>query len=117
MEYKAIQDVLENKHIYIRFRFKLFDAIISSTVLYALESCPLTEKVESRLDVMQRKILRRMVGWVCNTGESWEVVGHRMKHRLQRCLGIYPIMDWSKTIVSRKLKVVSAIAIFYFKRI
>ena len=42
------------------------------------------------------------------TGESWEEIGHRMKHRLQRALDVHPIPDWSDTINMRKSKIVSS---------
>ena len=92
----------------MKLRLKLFDAIISSTVLYGLETCPLTEKVQKRLDVVQRTMFRRMVGWLCSADDTWEMAGHRMKYRLKKCLEMYPIKDWSETITDRKKKLMSS---------
>ena len=110
MKYKALQNVFEDKHIPIKLRLKLFDAAISSTVLYSLETCPLTKSLQDRLDVVKRTMLRRLVGWVSNTGDSWDVIGHRMKHRLQKRLEYHPIANWSETIHSRKVNLASGMS-------
>lgn len=109
MKYKGSQHILEDRHIPVQLRLTLFDATISSTVLCALETCPLTEKLLSRLDVVQRTIIRRMVGWIYSATESWEEIRHRMKHRVQKCSELHPILDWSETIGKRKMSLVSAI--------
>ena len=43
MEYKSYQHVLEDKHVSVVLRLKLFQSIISPTVFYSLDTCPLTE--------------------------------------------------------------------------
>ena len=70
MKYKALQRIYEDKHIPVKFRLKLFDATISSTMLYSLQTCPFTQELENRLDVVQTKMLRRLVGWVCTSDET-----------------------------------------------
>ena len=104
MKYKALQQIYEDKHIPIKLRLKLFDAAISSTVLYALETCPLTRNLEHRLDVVQRIMLRRLVGWISTSGDTWDVIGHKMKHRLENCLRMHPIANWSAQVRTRKKK-------------
>ena len=52
-------------------------------------------------------MLRRIIGWVCITDEAWDVIGKRMKMRLQRCLEKHPIADWSESILKRKEKILS----------
>ena len=47
-------------------------------------------------------MLRRIVGWIAYTDETWEEIGHRMKDRLQQSLTRYPIRDWSATLKRRK---------------
>ena len=41
-------------------------------------------------------MLRKMVGWVRYDDESWENTGHRMKHRLEVALGLFPLSAWSQ---------------------
>ena len=58
---------------------------------------------ERRLDVVQRKMLRRMVGWVSSTeDDTWRDIGRKMKLRLERCLTAYPLTDWSALVSERK---------------
>ena len=67
-----------------------------------METCPLSESLGTRLDVVQRKMLRRLVGWVSSSGDSWEDIGRRMKNRLQQCLNKSPMIDWSAVVYNRK---------------
>lgn len=52
IKYNQFRHVLEDKMVSIRVRFKLFDSIVSSTVLYSLDSCPISSKLEDRLNVV-----------------------------------------------------------------
>ena len=85
MQYNNLKHVLENKHVTLHLRLKLFQSVITSTVLYSMETCPLTENLHERLDIIQTKIMRRMIGWNFVAGDSWEMAGHKMKNRLQQC--------------------------------
>ena len=86
MKFKALQHIFQDKHIPVKLRLKLFDAAISSTVLYSLESCPITESIQSRLDVVQRTMLRRLISWISFTEVIWESIGHKTEMKLQKCL-------------------------------
>ena len=104
MKYHPLQSTFEDHHIPIKLRLKLFDAAITATVLYSLETCPLTEGLLQRLDVVQRKMLRRIIGWISASDESWEERGHRMKIRFERCMGKCPVSEWSHVVQERKFK-------------
>ena len=110
MKYHALQNIFEDKHIPICLRLKLFDAAITPTILYSLETCPLTDNLQDRLNVAQRTMLRRLVGWVCSDDDTWEERGRRMKHKMSSCLSRYPICEWSESIYERKLKCLSDVA-------
>lgn len=101
-KYHALQHVFEDKHIPIKLRLELSDAAISSTVLYSLETCPLGEKLFHRSDVVQRKMLRRIIAWISFSEERWDERSHKMKRRFERCMGIYPVSEWSEAIHVRK---------------
>ena len=64
MKYKLYQHVFENKDVSLTLRLKLFQSIITPTVCYSLDTCPLTEVLKSRVDVTQRVMFRSMIGWV-----------------------------------------------------
>ena len=38
MQYNNLKHVLENKHVTLQLRFKLFESVITSTILYSLEN-------------------------------------------------------------------------------
>ena len=48
-----------------------------------------------------------MVGWVSKIGDTWDDIGHKMKHRLRKCLESYLIADLSATANKRKEKLAS----------
>ena len=60
----------------------------------------------TRLDTVQRKMLRRMVGWARSSDDSWEALGRRMKLRLQNALEKFPIDDWSRILRDRKVSLI-----------
>ena len=107
MKHKLYQHAFENKDVSLTLRLKLFQSIITPTVCYSLDTCPLTENLKSRLDITQRVMFRRMIGWVSSTGDTWEERGRKMKIRLERALANYPIPDWSTTIHDKKINLVS----------
>ena len=69
----------------------------------------MTEYLQEKLNVVQRTMLRKMVGWVCTSEDTWEERGHKMKTRMSSCLSRYPMNEWSEDVHSRKLKCLSSI--------
>ena len=108
MKYKAFQHVFEDKQVSVKLRFKLFDSIVSSTLLYGLETVPLSQQMLNRIDITQRTMLRRIVGWVSYADDSWEERGRRMAERLCRCLDLHPVEDWSERVTQRKMKMIES---------
>ena len=80
----------------MHLRLKLFDGVVTPAVCYSLSTTPLTSTQVSRLDAAQRKMLRKLVGWVRFEAEDWETTGQRMKARLEAALSRHPIKNWSK---------------------
>ena len=76
-------------------------------MLCSLETCPLTEHLCEKLDVVQRKMMRKMIGWHFVAGDDWETGGRRMKYRLQRCTDQIGIKNWSVQVNERKHKVLA----------
>jgi hypothetical protein len=56
---------LTNTHISIKLRLRLFDAIVTPTILFGLITMPLTPSDLNQLDAIQHRMLRSLVGWVC----------------------------------------------------
>ena len=101
--------MFEDKYVSIKLRLKLFESVVSSTLLYGLETAPLTQSLLSRIDVVQRVMLRRIIGWVCYNDDTWEERGRRMAEKLRCCLLLYPVKTWSVTVNERKVKVVESL--------
>ena len=96
MKFQKQRYILINPDIPIRLRMKLFDAICSPTILFGLAVLPLTLKKREALDVLQRRMLRLIVGWKRLPGEDWAITMHRMKGRLEKADAIYPIASWQE---------------------
>jgi len=94
-KFHSLQQTLTNKNVPISLKLKLFNATVTPTILYSLTTTLLTKTQLVKLDIAQRKMLRRMVGWVISDDDTWEDAGRRMKARLEGALMRYPIPDWS----------------------
>ena len=101
-KFRELEQSLLNKDVGIKLRFRLFNATVSPTVLYALDTAPLTEALLCKLDRVQRCMLRKIVGWIWYENDSFEERGRRMKLRLQRALEIWPVKKWSLQWHERK---------------
>ena len=103
---RALQSTLTNKHINVMLRLRLFDAVVTPTLLYSLETVSMTQGQLDRLDCVQRTMLRRIVGWVCySEDDTWEQRGRRMKARLARALELQPVLAWSDCVGQRKKRI------------
>ena len=81
---------LLNQHIPLTLRFKIFDAVITPCILFGLTVFACKEADFNRIEVVQRKMLRNIIGWRRVAGETWEPTMHYMKIRLERCTGTIP---------------------------
>ena len=100
-QFNGLTPSLTKKHNNIKLRLRLFDAVITPTVMYALETAPMTQANLDKLDVTQRCMLRRMVGWICYETDSWEARGHAMKQRMEKALAQHNVQPWSQQWRSR----------------
>ncbi|CAK0910569.1 unnamed protein product, partial [Prorocentrum cordatum] len=54
-----------------------------------------------RLDVMQRRMLRRMVGWISRSDDTWEDHSRRVKLKLNAALNNCLLYGWSHVVRDR----------------
>ena len=87
-----------NQKISVRLRLKLFDAIVTPTILFGLATLPLSSLSLQKIEMVQRKMQRKIVGWVRIDNETWEETMHRMKYRVNRALQQYGVMPWKERI-------------------
>ena len=64
--------ILLNKNVSFRLRLKVIHATVFPTAMFGLASLPLTHFLH-KLDVVQRRMLRCIVGWVRILDEPWEL--------------------------------------------
>ena len=94
----------------VKSRLKLFDTIITPTVLYGLTACPLTDRQRERLDIVQRRMLRSIVGWSRSASESWADTMRHMREKVDRALRLFPVAEWSKRIAKQQHRLALHIA-------
>ncbi|CAK0857937.1 unnamed protein product [Prorocentrum cordatum] len=105
--FRSLLTSLTNRHVNVKLRLKLFNATVTPTLVYGLETCALDQKELDHLDITQRKMLRRIVGWVFDDSDSWEDAGRRMKQRLESARRLHYIADWSSVVSKRKKHLLS----------
>ena len=89
---------LMNSQVSIRLRLRLFDACVSPAVLFATSVPPLGRKDLEAAIIVQRKMLRLIVGWQRISKENWADTMRRMNARVAATLVQFPIKTWTETI-------------------
>ncbi|CAK0838458.1 unnamed protein product, partial [Prorocentrum cordatum] len=67
---------------------------------------PDSQSLGRRVDIVQRRLLRRMVGWISHSDDTWEDRGRRMELRLNAALNSYILHNWSHEIRDRKVHLI-----------
>ena len=80
MKFHEHKGTLLNRHVSLKMPLKFFDAVITPTVLYGLTTCPLTTAQLSHLDVVWRRMLRSIIGWVPVLDGDWHLAMTQMNH-------------------------------------
>ena len=62
-----------------------------------------------KIGICQRKMLRKVIGWVRYDGEQWETTMQRMKLKVENGMRQYLVKPWGGRIESMKTK--------YFQRL
>ena len=95
--------VLTNRKVSIKLRLKFFDSIISPSLLFGLVALPISQTNMDKIGICQRKMLRKVIGWVRYDGEQWETTMRRMNNRVQQDLKQLYVKAWSdRIVVARK---------------
>ena len=85
---------LTNCHIPLKQRIKYLDTVIRPSAIFGLHVLPLTCKHLQQLAVLQRRMLRSVVGWRRLETDTWEETMRRMKSRVARALELSPSEPW-----------------------
>jgi len=103
-KYHTFKPHLTDKHVDVGLRLKLFHSIVTPSALYGLSSAPLTQRPFHSLSVLQRKMLRNIVGHVRVHDDNWSDYHKRMNERIARALDRQAVPDWAEELLARKEK-------------
>ena len=102
--------ILTNKHVSLKLRLKFFNAVVTPAMLFSLHTLALTKVQLESINVLQRKMLRSIVGWVRVNGEDWSETMRRMNHRLSVVLELFPIPPWTEQLAKRQFQFAAKVA-------
>ena len=89
---------LINKHIPLKLRLKLFDAIVAPTAVCGLATSPLTAKHFSQLDCTRNEMMRKIIGWPLGAFSDWHEFGQSMKLKMETAMVVYPVSVWNDRV-------------------
>ena len=98
MKFGQYKRTLCNRNVGIHLRLKLFDIVVTPTLIFGLAVLPLSISSLQKIAILQRKMLRKIVGWVRVKDEPWEDTMRRMKHRVEYGLSKYRIKAWNERL-------------------
>ena len=110
MKFNQHRETLLNRHVSLKLRLKFFDSIISPAILFGLTTVPLSAAQLSNLDIVRRRMLRSIVGWVPVVNGDWHDAMSRMNQKLQNAYRIYPTKSWPERILRGKFRFAAKIA-------
>ena len=79
-------------------------------MLFSLHTLALTNVQWESINVLQRKMLRLIVGWVRMNGEDWSETMRRMNHRISVALELFPIPPWTEQLAKRQFQFAAKVA-------
>ena len=94
--------IFQNTSISVKLKLKYFQVYNTPCALYSLGALILGKASLERMAIVQRKMLRLIVGWNRIEGESWKTFMQRMKVKVSNTLHSYFVESWEKVILERK---------------
>ena len=89
-----LKQVLCNRKVPLRDRFKLFECTVTPCALYACGTWTTTVEVEHKLTTTRRGMIRWMVGVPRESEETWPLFMQRTTHRSEELARKYGAVDW-----------------------
>ena len=83
MRFEEHRDTLLNRHVCLRPRLKLFDSVISPTILFSLLTCPLASNQLQKLEIVRNRMLGSIVGWAPLADNVWHALMQKMSRKLE----------------------------------
>ena len=92
-----------NHDISLKLRLKLFNMCISPVALFGMGVSVLTRKILEDFAVVQRRILRSIIGWSFNSNDSYKDTMHNMKLKMQRAMQLYFVEPWGQRMLKQQI--------------
>ena len=83
MKFSEHRDTLLNRHVSLGLRLKLFDSVITPTIVFGLMTCPLTSNQLRELEVVRNRMLRSSVGWAPLVDNDWHALMQKINKKLE----------------------------------
>ena len=104
-KFRKYKHLLLNKHVSLVLLPKLFNAVVSPAMLFGLAPLPLTKGCLQKLGVVQKRMLRSIVGWVrIHDALSWPDIMAQMKRRLAIAKTLFPMEGWEDRLFRSKFR-------------
>ena len=101
--------VILNKHVSLARRLRYFDSCVTPAIQFGLCTLPMTKHKLDQLDILQRKMLRRIIGWRRVEDEPWRDTMKRMNQRMEHAEQLYTCKVWSNVFAEAQWRYVSHI--------
>ena len=108
--FRTSKQELTGKDYNIGCRLRLFQAAITTTVLYGACTWALTKKMSDELDITRRKMLRYVLRIFRKKDESWVDYLHRAARGIERCDKAHGLQSWTDTYRMRKWRFAGQLA-------
>ena len=99
-----------NTLIPIKHRLQLFVAIVEPTILFGLDVLPISKADLKRLGALQRRMLRRIIGWRRSESDTWEETMRQMKERMHRAMQSFYCRPWEELVLRKQWRLAYHIA-------
>ena len=104
------RDELTDKQVSLRARLKLFDTVVTPSMLFGFGTCPLSAVQLQQLDVLQRRMMRIIAGWTRYNGEDWSQTMRRIRGKVHNALRLHPMPPWSEQWAKRLFHMAAKVA-------
>ena len=85
-------------------RIRLFESCIVPCILYATSTLSTTLLNLEFLDIVQHKMIRKMIGYGPHPDYDWEATMRNMKFKMEQVFSSFRIKNWSEIILTRKFQ-------------
>ena len=110
MKFNEHRDTLLNRHVSLKLRLKLFDSVITPTIVFGLMTCPLTSNQLQKLEVVRNRMLRSIVGWAPLADNDWHALMQKMNKKLENAQQIFNVRPWTERLLVGRFRYAAKIA-------